>query len=62
MKGFPFLTIVGLVLLGLILVVGFANPESAGQLIGTFILILVIAAGCFLNAKAKAAKHSTSVE
>ncbi len=62
MKGFPFLTIVGLVLLGLILVVGFANPESAGQLIGTFILILVIAAGCFINAKSKAAKHSTSVE
>ncbi|WP_275775296.1 amino acid permease [Paenarthrobacter sp. Y-19] len=56
MKGFPYLTILGLVLLGLIFVVGFANPESAGQLVGTLILILVIAAGCFLNAKAKAGK------
>ncbi|MGR0159650.1 amino acid permease [Paenarthrobacter nitroguajacolicus] len=62
MKGFPFLTIVGLVLLGLILVVGFANPESAGQLVGTFILILAIAAGCFINAKSKAGKQSTRVE
>jgi AAT family amino acid transporter len=59
MKGFPFLTILGLALLGLILVVGFANPESAGQLIGTFVLILVIAAGCFVNAKSKAAKQGS---
>ena len=62
MKGFPYLTIVGLVLLGIIFVVGFANPESAGQLIGTFILILVIAAGCFLNAKAKAGKAEHRVD
>lgn len=61
MKGFPYLTIVGLVLLGIIFVVGFANPESAGQLIGTFLLILVIAAGCFLNARAKAGKETHRV-
>ncbi|MFE4197673.1 amino acid permease [Paenarthrobacter sp. NPDC056912] len=54
MKGFPVLTIFGLVLLGIILAVGFANPESAGQLIGTFALILAIAVGCFINARAKA--------
>jgi len=62
MKGFPVLTVVGIVLLGIILVVGFANPESAGQLIGTFILILVIAAGCFLNAKAKAGKQPVHIK
>lgn len=56
MKGFPYLTIFGLALLGLIFVVGFANPESAGQLIGTFLLIIVIAVGCFINARVKTAK------
>ncbi|UVJ38186.1 amino acid permease [Arthrobacter sp. CJ23] len=54
MKGFPYLTIFGLALLALIFVVGFANPESAGQLIGTFLLIVAIAVGCFINAKVKA--------
>ena len=56
MKGFPVLTIVGLVLLGIIFAVGFANPESAGQLFGTAALILVIALGCYLNARSKAGK------
>ena len=62
MKGFPVLTIVGLVLLGIIFAVGFANPESAVQLFGTTALILVIALGCFLNARAKAGKVGSTAK
>ncbi|UKA61464.1 amino acid permease [Arthrobacter sp. FW306-04-A] len=58
MKGFPFLTVFGLVLLALIFVVGFSNAESAGQLIGTFLLIACIALACRVGAKAKAARSA----
>ncbi|GAA5195948.1 amino acid permease [Arthrobacter gyeryongensis] len=58
MKGFPFLTVFGLVLLGLIFVVGFSNAESAGQLIGTFLLIACIAVACRIGAKVKSARNA----
>lgn len=54
MKGFPFLTILGLALLGMIFLVGLANPDSAGQLLSTFVLISLIAVGCLANARVKA--------
>ncbi|WP_104109469.1 MULTISPECIES: amino acid permease [unclassified Arthrobacter] len=43
MRGFPFLTLAGLVLLLAIFVVGFSDPVSRSQLISTFSLIAVIA-------------------
>lgn len=58
MKGFPFLTVFGLVLLALIFVVGFSNAESAGQLIGTFLLIACIAVACRIGAKVKSARSA----
>ncbi|MDQ0031215.1 amino acid permease [Arthrobacter bambusae] len=58
MKGFPFLTVFGLVLLALIFVVGFSNAESAGQLIGTFLLIACIAVACRIGAKVKSARNA----
>lgn len=60
MKGFPFLTVFGLALLALIFVVGFSNAESAGQLIGTFLLIACIAVACRIGAKVKAARSASS--
>jgi AAT family amino acid transporter len=51
MKGFPALTIFGLVLLALIFGVGFSDAESSRQLVGTIILIAVIAAACRIGAK-----------
>jgi AAT family amino acid transporter len=58
MKGFPFLTVFGLVLLALIFAVGFSNAESAGQLIGTFLLIACIAVACRIGAKVKSARNA----
>lgn len=58
MKGFPFLTIFGLALLALIFAVGFSNAESAGQLIGTFLLIACIAVACRIGAKVKSARNA----
>ncbi|UKA57390.1 amino acid permease [Arthrobacter sp. FW306-2-2C-D06B] len=58
MKGFPFLTVFGLALLALIFVVGFSNAESAGQLIGTFLLIACIAVACRIGAKVKSARSA----
>jgi AAT family amino acid transporter len=58
MKGFPFLTVFGLALLALIFAVGFSNPESAGQLLGTFLLIACIAVACRIGAKVKAARNA----
>jgi AAT family amino acid transporter len=58
MKGFPFLTVFGLALLALIFVVGFSNAESAGQLIGTFLLIACIAVACRIGAKVKSARNA----
>ncbi len=58
MKGFPFLTVFGLALLALIFAVGFSNAESAGQLIGTFLLIACIAVACRIGAKVKSARNA----
>ncbi|MEV8147322.1 amino acid permease [Arthrobacter sp. NPDC080073] len=58
MKGFPFLTVFGLALLALIFAVGFSNAESAGQLIGTFLLIACIAVACRIGAKMKSARNA----
>lgn len=60
MKGFPALTIFGLALLAVVFVVGFSNPESAGQLVATFLLIAAIALACWVGDRvktARAAKH-----
>jgi AAT family amino acid transporter len=51
MKGFPGLTIFGLVLLGLIFAVGFSNADSSRQLVSTLVLVAVIAAACRIAAK-----------
>jgi len=51
MKGFPVLTIVGLVLLALIFAVGFSRPESSKQLVSTLILVAAIAAACWAGAR-----------
>ena len=51
MKGFPGLTIFGLVLLGLIFAVGFSNAESSRQLVSTIVLIAAIAVACRVAAK-----------
>ncbi|MET3809087.1 AAT family amino acid transporter [Arthrobacter sp. UYEF3] len=51
MKGFPRLTIFGLVLLALIFAVGFSSPESSRQLFSTLALIAGIAAACWAGAR-----------
>lgn len=51
MKGFPGLTIVGLVLLALIFAVGFSADASRVQLFSTFALIAGIALACALGAR-----------
>jgi amino acid transporter, AAT family len=51
MKGFPGLTILGLVLLGLIFAVGFSADSSRVQLFSTFALIAGIAAACAVGAR-----------
>ncbi len=51
MKGFPGLTIVGLVLLGLIFAVGFSAAASRVQLFSTFALIAGIALACALGTR-----------
>jgi len=51
MKGFPVLTIVGLVLLALIFAVGFSSPESSKQLVSTLILVAAIAVACWAGAR-----------
>ncbi|WP_272946691.1 amino acid permease [Arthrobacter sp. ERGS1:01] len=48
MRGFPALTIVGLVLLAAIFAVGFTGATSRTQLLGTFALVAGIAAACWL--------------
>ncbi|HKU29663.1 amino acid permease [Arthrobacter sp. NyZ413] len=62
MKGFPALTILGLALLALIFGVGFSDAGSAGQLLGTFLLVACIAVACRLGAKAKAARSPQTAE
>ncbi|HET8878432.1 MAG TPA: amino acid permease [Arthrobacter sp.] len=51
MKGFPALTIVGLVLLALIFAVGFSSPDSSRQLLSTLALIAAIAAACWIGGR-----------
>ena len=51
MKGFPGLTIFGLVLLALIFAVGFSSPDSSKQLFSTLVLVAGIAAACWIGAR-----------
>jgi AAT family amino acid transporter len=51
MKGFPALTILGLVLLGLIFAVGFSAEDSRVQLLSTFALIAGIALASAIGAR-----------
>jgi AAT family amino acid transporter len=51
MKGFPGLTIFGLVLLALIFAVGFSGPDSSRQLFSTMALVAGIAAACWFGAR-----------
>ncbi|WLQ06504.1 amino acid permease [Arthrobacter oryzae] len=57
MKGFPGLTIFGLVLLALIFAVGFSSAESSRQLVSTIILVAAIAAACRIGAKVSASRQ-----
>ena len=51
MKGYPGLTILGLVLLGLIFAVGFSAESSRAQLLSTFALVACLAAACWIGAR-----------
>lgn len=51
MKGFPGITIFGLILLALIFAVGFSSPDSSKQLFSTMALIVGIAAACWIGAR-----------
>ena len=51
MKGYPGLTILGLVLLGLIFAVGFSAESSRIQLLSTFALVACLAAACWIGAR-----------
>ncbi|MBT2595768.1 amino acid permease [Arthrobacter sp. ISL-72] len=62
MKGFPGLTIFGLVLLGLIFAVGFSNAESSRQLVSTIVLIAAIAAACRVAAKLTKQRQATPLD
>lgn len=56
MKGFPALTIFGLILLALIFAVGFSSAESSRQLVSTIILVAAISAACRIGAKVAASR------
>lgn len=58
MKGFPALTLLGLVLLGLIFAVGFSAEESRVQLFSTFALIAGIALACAAGARIQGRRQS----
>jgi AAT family amino acid transporter len=51
MKGFPGLTIFGLVLLALIFAVGFSAESSRIQLLSTFALVAGLAGACWIGAR-----------
>jgi amino acid transporter, AAT family len=51
MAGFPWLTLLGLVLLGLIFLVGLSGPDSRTQLFGSFGLIAAIALLCWVTGR-----------
>ncbi|WP_426298355.1 amino acid permease [Arthrobacter sp. R-11] len=59
MKGFPALTVFGLVLLGIVFTVGFSNPESAGQLVATSLLIAGIAVACRVGERVKSSRATS---
>lgn len=56
MAGFPWLTVVGLVILVAIFAVGLIGEDSRPQLLSTFALVAVLAAGSGLRRRAVAAK------
>ncbi|MFF2317545.1 hypothetical protein ACFVTE_14915 [Arthrobacter sp. NPDC058097] len=49
MPKFPWLTVVGLVILAAIFTVGFIGEDSRPQLLRTFGLVAVLAVGCWMN-------------
>jgi AAT family amino acid transporter len=59
MKGFPGLTVLGLVLLGIIFAVGFSAGSSRAQLFGTFALVAGIALASALGTRL--ARRNTAV-
>jgi AAT family amino acid transporter len=57
MKGFPGLTVFGLVLLALIFAVGFSAESSRVQLLSTFVLVACLAGACWGGARLAARGH-----
>ncbi|HSK41802.1 MAG TPA: hypothetical protein VK943_18695, partial [Arenibaculum sp.] len=62
MKGFPGLTIFGLVLLALIFAVGFSSPDSSKQLVSTIILVAGIASACWIGARLTRNRSAAAAE
>ncbi|MBP1135779.1 AAT family amino acid transporter [Arthrobacter sp. PvP023] len=62
MKGFPGLTIFGLVLLALIFAVGFSGAESSRQLFSTIALVAGIAGACWLGARVAASRQGSAAK
>ncbi|WP_245827975.1 amino acid permease [Sinomonas mesophila] len=62
MAGFPWLTGVGMALLAAIFAVGLAAEDSRGQLLSTFGLVAVIAAGSWLRRRAAGSKAGADRE
>ena len=58
MRGFPGLTVFGLVLLGLVFAVGFSAESSRIQLVSTLLLIAGIAAACWAGARIAASRRA----
>ncbi len=59
MRGFPWLTIAGLVLLAAIFAVGFSDPVSGRQLLGTFSLVAAIAALSWVGQRYRRTQSAT---
>jgi AAT family amino acid transporter len=49
MPGFPWLTVVGLLILAAIFTVGFIGEDSRPQLLSTFGLVVLLAVACWVN-------------
>ncbi|KRE80078.1 amino acid permease [Arthrobacter sp. Soil763] len=60
MRGFPAITIFGLVLLALIFAVGFSSPDSSKQLFSTLALIAAMAAASWLGTRLVKARRGTN--
>jgi AAT family amino acid transporter len=60
MAGFPWLTLLGLVLLGLIFLVGLSGPDSRVQLLGSFGLIAAIALLCRFTDRRRTVPHAAA--